>query len=278
MSYRNALSGLFLALLVAWPAAGAFAQAPLTRLYLQESASREVEQNVLVATVQAHAEATSPAQAQAAVNEAMAAAVERVRAEPEIRAATGGYSVYQRRDRDNRPVGWIAEQDLRLTSKDPAALLELAGSLQETGLNLIGLGWQVDRRHPAQGAGRAHHRSDRDAAPARRGDRRERRHAGRQHRHAAGRRCDGGPAADDGDARRGDDGCPAADRAPRPRGRSSPTSRRRSPCRRARLSAPPAAAAPAGPRGRAPHAARPCRCRRGNRALRAGPGGRFGRP
>ncbi len=144
MSYRNALSGLFLALLVAWPAAGAFAQAPLTRLYLQESASREVEQNVLVATVQAHAEATSPAQAQAAVNEAMAAAVERVRAEPEIRAATGGYSVYQRYDRDSRPVGWVAEQDLRLTSKDPAVLLELAGSLQETGLNLVGLGWQVD--------------------------------------------------------------------------------------------------------------------------------------
>ena len=144
MSYRNALSGLFLALLAAWPVAGAFAQAPLTRLYLQESASRDVEQNVLVATLQAHAEAASPAQAQAAVNEAMAAAVERVRAEAEIRAATGSYSVYQRRDRDNRPVGWVAEQDLRLTSKDPAALLELAGSLQETGLNLVGLGWQVD--------------------------------------------------------------------------------------------------------------------------------------
>ena len=144
MSYRNALSGPLVALLVAWPAAGAFAQAPLTRLYLQESATREVEQNVLVATVQAHAEAASPAEAQAAVNEAMAAAVERVRAEAEIRAATGGYSVYQRYDRDSRPVGWVAEQDLRLTSMDPAALLELAGSLQEAGLNLVGLGWQVD--------------------------------------------------------------------------------------------------------------------------------------
>jgi predicted secreted protein len=152
VSYRNTLSGVFLALLVAWPAASAFAQAPLTRLYLQESASREVEQNVLVATLQAHAEAASPAEAQAAVNEAMAAAVERVRAEPEIRAATGGYSVYERRDRDNRPVGWVAQQDLRLTSQDPAALLELAGSLQEAGLNLVGLGWQVDdeRRRKVQ--------------------------------------------------------------------------------------------------------------------------------
>jgi uncharacterized protein len=130
--------------LAAWPLAGAWAQAPLTRLFLQESASRDVEQNMLVATVQAHAEAASPAEAQAAVNETMAAAVERVRAEAEIRAATGSYSVYERRDRDNRPVDWVADQDLRLTSKDPAALLELTGSLQEMGLNVIGLGWQVD--------------------------------------------------------------------------------------------------------------------------------------
>ena len=144
MTNRTALGGLLLALLVACPLASALAQAPLTRLYLQESASREVEQNVLVATLQAHAEAASPAAAQAAVNTAMAAAVERVHAEAEIRAATGGYSVYERRDRDNRPVDWVAQQDLRLTSQDPAALLELAGSLQETGLNLVGLGWQVD--------------------------------------------------------------------------------------------------------------------------------------
>jgi predicted secreted protein len=143
VSHRTVLSCLTL-MLLAWPGAAAFAQAPLTRLFLQESASREVEQNVLVATVQAHAEAQSPADAQAAVNAAMAAAVELVRDEPGIRAATGSYSVYQRRDRDNRPVGWVAQQDLQLTSRDPAALLELTGSLQEMGLNLVGLGWQVD--------------------------------------------------------------------------------------------------------------------------------------
>jgi predicted secreted protein len=142
--YRSALSALAIATVTLLPSAGAWAQAPLTKLYLQESASRDVEQNVLVATIQAHGESASPADAQAAVNRTMAAAVERVKAEPEIRAATGSYSVYQRRDRDNRPVDWVAEQDLRLTSKDPAALLELAGSLQEMGLNLIGLGWQVD--------------------------------------------------------------------------------------------------------------------------------------
>jgi uncharacterized protein len=74
----------------------------------------------------------------------MAAAVERVQTVVEVRAATGSYSVYQRRDRDNKPVGWIAEQGLRLTSENPAALLQLVGALQESGLNLNGLGWQVD--------------------------------------------------------------------------------------------------------------------------------------
>ena len=120
MSYARPLCWLVLALLAACPSA-AWAQAPLTKLYLQESASRDVEQNVLVATVQAHAEAASPAEAQAAVNETMAAAVDRVRSVAEIRAATGSYNVYQRYDRDSRPVGWVAEQDLRLTAKDPAA-------------------------------------------------------------------------------------------------------------------------------------------------------------
>ncbi len=148
MSYRRILSVGVLGVLALWPLADALAdagaQAPSTQLYLQESASREVGQNVLMATVQAHAEAASPADAQAVVNRDMAAAVERVQTVVEVRAATGSYSVYQRRDRDNKPVGWIAEQGLRLTSENPAALLQLVGALQESGLNLNGLGWQVD--------------------------------------------------------------------------------------------------------------------------------------
>jgi predicted secreted protein len=142
--YRNVVSALVVAAGALWPMAGTWAQAPSTNLYLQESASRDVSQNVLVATVQAHVEAASPGEAQTIVNRDMAAAIERVQAVAEVRAATGSYSVYQRRDRDNKPVGWVAEQDLRLTSEDPAKLLQLIGGLQETGLNLNGLGWQVD--------------------------------------------------------------------------------------------------------------------------------------
>lgn len=145
MSHRGILSAALLGVLALWPAADVAAQAPSTLLYLQESATREVGQNVLVATVQAIAEAASPAEAQAAVNRDMAAAVERVQTVAGVRAATGSYNVYQRRDRDNKPVDWVAQQDLRLTSEDPAALLELIGDLQERGLNMNGLDWQIDQ-------------------------------------------------------------------------------------------------------------------------------------
>ncbi len=143
MSYRGIACAALLVLAL-WPAADGAAQAPSTQLYLQESATRDVGQNVLVATVQAHAEAASAGEAQAAVNRDMAAAVERVQAVAGVRPATGSYNVYQRRDRDNNPVGWEAQQDLRLTSEDPAALLELIGELQERGLNMNGLDWQID--------------------------------------------------------------------------------------------------------------------------------------
>lgn len=149
MSYRTILNGLT-AMLAAWPLAGAMAQSPQdaqdasTRLILQESASREVEQNVLVAVLEAHGEAQSAGEAQAAVNQAMVAAVEQARAVAGVRPASGGYRVYQQRDRDGDPVAWIAEQDLLLTSEDSAALLQLVGSLQEKGLNLNGLNWHID--------------------------------------------------------------------------------------------------------------------------------------
>jgi predicted secreted protein len=114
-----------------------------TTLLLSETAAREVEQDTLVAVLAVRSEAAAPRTAQAAVNQAMSAAVERARAVPAVRAATGGYRVYQQLDRDGQPKGWLAEQDLRLTSKEAAPLLELAGALQQDGLLLNGLSYQL---------------------------------------------------------------------------------------------------------------------------------------
>jgi predicted secreted protein len=141
---RRLLPWLGLSLALAWLAPPALSQeAARTTLVLSETAAREVAQDTLVAVLVVRAEAAAPRPAQAAVNQAMTAAVERARAVTAVRAATGGYRVYQEYDRDGKPRGWIGEQDLRLTSREAAPLLELAGTLQDDGLLLNGLAYQL---------------------------------------------------------------------------------------------------------------------------------------
>lgn len=143
MSSRVVLC-LAASLVAALPAAPVPAQeAGRTTLVLSETAAREVAQDTLVALLAARAEASTPRAAQAEVNQAMTAAIQKAEAVTGVRAATAGYRVYQEYDRDGEPRGWIAEQDLRLTSREAAPLLELAGVLQEDGLLLNGLNYQL---------------------------------------------------------------------------------------------------------------------------------------
>jgi predicted secreted protein len=114
-----------------------------TKLVLNQTATREVEQDALVAVLTARAGAASVREAQAAVNAAMAAAIDRAAAAEDVRRATGGYRVYQERDRNGQPRGWVAEQDLRLTSRDAGPLLELVGTLQANGLVMSGLAYTL---------------------------------------------------------------------------------------------------------------------------------------
>lgn len=114
-----------------------------TKLVLNETATREVEQDTLVAVVTARHEAPDAREAQRAVNQAMAAALEATEAVEGIQRSTGGYRVYQEYDREGRPLRWIAEQDLQLKAREPARLLELVGDLQESGLILNGLSYQL---------------------------------------------------------------------------------------------------------------------------------------
>ena len=59
--YRSALSALAIATATLLPAAGAWAQAPLTKLYLQESASRDVEMPSPLSSLQAATPAVATA-------------------------------------------------------------------------------------------------------------------------------------------------------------------------------------------------------------------------
>lgn len=116
-----------------------------TRIVLDEEAVREVEQDTLVAMLTARGESDNPRDAQAAVNEAIQAAISATEGVEDLRRATGGYRVYQRYDRDGEPTGWIAEQDLRLVTGAPAELLDLVGTFQDQGLLLSGLVYELSR-------------------------------------------------------------------------------------------------------------------------------------
>lgn len=116
-----------------------------TRIMLNESAGREVEQDTLVATLAAHAEAGSPQDAQAQVNETMEQAIATAATVEGVRRSTGGYQVYQQFDREGQPRNWVAEQDLRLTTTEAAGLLDLVGELQDKGLLLRGLAYTLSR-------------------------------------------------------------------------------------------------------------------------------------
>lgn len=143
MTHRIAVA--LVLMLAAEPLVVSAQEARTTRLVVAESATRELEQDTLVTTLAVRAEATAAHDAQGRVNAAMADAIERTGAVEGLDRFTGGYRVHQRRDRDGPPTGWIAEQELRLRSGDATALLSLVGELQEDGLLLRGIAYELSR-------------------------------------------------------------------------------------------------------------------------------------
>jgi predicted secreted protein len=133
---------ILLALLVP-PAALAQPAAPLaeTTLHLGESAEVTRAPDEIVAVLRAEARAGSAAAAQEAVNRAIAAALDRARTVPGVRVATGGY--WTNRVEEGR--AWQASQQLTLRGADGAALLDLVGALQQQGMAVSQLHWQLTR-------------------------------------------------------------------------------------------------------------------------------------
>jgi predicted secreted protein len=115
----------------------------------------------LVATLRAEATAATAAAAQQAVNSAMAAALARARQVTDVTASTEGYTAWQA----TQPQRWQASQTLTLRSHDGPALLTLVGELQQKGLAIGELSWQLS--HEASRAARD--QAMRDALSALRG-------------------------------------------------------------------------------------------------------------
>jgi predicted secreted protein len=98
---------------------------------LQAEASREVENDQLVAVLAAEAHGANPAELAETVNRSMAEALKTARAVPAIRLRTGNYQTFPRY-KGQRIDGWTAAQELRLESADFTAAARLIGQLQQS--------------------------------------------------------------------------------------------------------------------------------------------------
>jgi predicted secreted protein len=130
---------LLAAALVLAPLAAAWADD--TTLTLSETATEMAAPDELAAALRAEATAPTAAEAQRQVNAAMADALAHAKQVAGVTASTGGYGVY--RDPSVRPERWQASQTLELRGADGAALLTLVGALQQKGLAVSELHWQL---------------------------------------------------------------------------------------------------------------------------------------
>jgi len=126
------------ALLCAWQAGMAQErqyEAPLDVVNLQAEASREVENDQLVAVLAAEAQGANPAELAESVNKKMADALKLAKEVPTVKLRSGNYQTFPRPGKDGRIESWQASQELRLEAADFAAATKLIGRLQQ-GLNV----------------------------------------------------------------------------------------------------------------------------------------------
>jgi predicted secreted protein len=123
------------------PATG-YADDENTVLHLTQTATREVAQDRLTIEIRADVSGPDAEQVQTAINRRMTAALERAKAVPSVRAETRGYWVQEERP-TNAPARWHGVETLALIGTDTAAVLKLAGALQQSGLVVSRLGYDV---------------------------------------------------------------------------------------------------------------------------------------
>ena len=123
----------------------------VTHLHLSAEGSVSEPPDVLVGDLTVEAMSPSPADAQRKVNALMAQGMKDARAVEGIEARAMGYAVYQV-DLDDgsvlvrphpRRMGWTARQTLEVRGKDGDRLLSLVGKLQDEGLAVASLDWQL---------------------------------------------------------------------------------------------------------------------------------------
>lgn len=113
-------------------------------LSISATERKEVEQDLLVATLQYDATNRDPRALQDEINTAMAKALKTTeKAGTSVKVSTGSYQVYDITDPRTRESKWRGQQTLTLQSKDADTVLDLAGELQDIGLNMSGLNYTL---------------------------------------------------------------------------------------------------------------------------------------
>lgn len=112
-------------------------------LSISATERREVEQDLLVATLSYNATNTNSRELQNEINEAMKKALDTVKKEKSVKVNTGAYQVYETHDPRTKEKKWQGSQSLTIKSKDSDTVLALAGKLQNMNLNMGGLSYTL---------------------------------------------------------------------------------------------------------------------------------------
>ena len=141
---RNTAIALLLVLLAAAPARAQTTGTDddSTVLHLNETATRNVQQDRLTIEMRADVSGLDAEHVQTAINRRMAAALERAKAVSAVRTESRGYWVQQERPQ-NAPSRWRGVETVALIGTDTAAVLKLAGALQQSGLVMSSLSYDV---------------------------------------------------------------------------------------------------------------------------------------
>lgn len=144
MTRLAAAAAIFALLGLSLPAAAAGAPATegVTVLHLSAEAERMVPRDRLRAVLRVEGADADPARLQAEINRRMAAAVAHAKTVAGVTLATSGYSVFEETAKD-QPPRWHGTAGLTLTAQDAAPLLALVGELQQSGLALSALDYEL---------------------------------------------------------------------------------------------------------------------------------------
>ena len=112
-------------------------------LNISATERKEVEQDLLVATLSFTKIDKDARTVQNEINKKMAEALKTAKAESALKVNTGSYQVYERTEPRTKERKWHGSQSITVKSKEAEVLLKTVGKLQDMGLTSNGLNYTL---------------------------------------------------------------------------------------------------------------------------------------